>query len=340
MIRPTTATLTTVAAILLAALGGIVWLGASGDVSPIHAVIICWLVLAYAVSGLVAWRYRPRNRFGPLMVGTGFILLGAALLWDDSNGILHTIGQALDVVPFVLIVHVFVTFPTGRLHGWVERLIIGIGYAAALGCQLVVMAMGGLGPHRLVLVDAPDAAVVIHNVELIVVSAVALAGVALLAVRRRVHGRPLRRSLSLLVDCFTVGLVTIAVLLMVGALGGPPLPVVQQAFPVIQRISLVLLGLAPIAFLAGLLQARLARTAVGELVVELRRDPADLRAPLARALRDPSLQLLYWLPPFATWADQEGHAVALPDDPARVTRIDDETGAPMAALVHDPALRD
>jgi signal transduction histidine kinase len=50
--------------------------------------------------------------------------------------------------------------------------------------------------------------------------------------------------------------------------------------------------------------------------------------------------LLYWLPPFGTWADQNGRAVSLPDDPDRVTVIDDDSGAPMAALVHDPALRD
>jgi signal transduction histidine kinase len=340
MIRPTTATLTTAGGVLLAALGGVVWLGVTGGVAPVHVVVICWLVLAYAGSGLVAWRWRPRNRFGPLMMATGFVILGSALIWAGDGSVLHTIGQALDVVPLVMIVHVFVTFPTGRLRGRVERLLIGTGYVAALGVQLVVMALGGLTPHRLAAVDAPDAAVVVHNVELTVVSVVALGGVALLSVRRHRHGRPLRRSLSLLVDSFAVGLVMIAVLLIVGAFGAPPFPAIQRAFPVIQRISLALLGVAPIAFLAGLLQARLARTAVAELVVELRRGPADLRTPFARALRDPSLQLLYWLPPFGTWADQDGHAVALPDDPARVTLIDDDAGAPMAALAHDPALRD
>ena len=75
-------------------------------------------------------------------------------------------------------------------------------------------------------------------------------------------------------------------------------------------------------------------------MVELRADPGDLRAPLARALRDPSLGLLYWLPRFGTWADQDGRAVELPADRARVTLIGDDAGEPMAALVHDPALRD
>jgi signal transduction histidine kinase len=333
MLRPTVAVLTTIGALLLAALGLIVELGVRAGVSTVHVAIICWLVVTYSVSGLVAWRCRPGNRFGPLMVLTGFAALASSLIWAGEDGIPHTIGQALDVLPLVLIVQVFVTFPSGRLRGRVEKVIIGSGYAAAVGGQLVVMALGGLGPHRLAVVDEPGVAVAVHNAELAVVSAVALAGVALLTVRRRTRGRPLRRSLTLLIDSFTVGLAMIALLLLVGVFGGP-------AFPVVQRISLFLLGVAPVAFLAGLLQARLARTAVGELVVELRGDPWDLRAPLAKALRDPSLELLYWLPPFGTWADQDGRAVELPADHARVTVIHDDRGEPMAALVHDPALRD
>src|SRR5689334_2633455 len=279
MLRPTNATLTLLGAVLATALGGVLLLGVRGGVDPAHLLTISWLVLAYSVSGLVAWRCRPRNRFGPLMVLTGVAALAGSLIWAPGDTVLHTAGQALDVLPLVLIVHVFVTYPTGRLRGRAEKLIIGTGYAAAFGAQVAAMALGGLRPHRLTVVDRPEAALLLYRVELVVVSTVALAGVGLLTVRRRSHGRPLRRSLTLLVDSFAVGLVTIAVLLVVGVFGGP-------AFPVVQRISLFLLGVAPIAFLAGLLQARLARSSVGDLMVELRANPADLRTPLARALRD------------------------------------------------------
>jgi len=330
--RPSPALLATVGAALVVALAGVVALGVAGDVHPVHITIISWLVLAYAVSGLIAWRLRPASALGPLMVLTGAGALAGALSWAGTGGVLHTIGQAVDVLPLVLFVQVFLTYPSGRLHGRAERLIVVTGWVAALAGQLAAMLLGGLRPHRLTVVDRPGLATAIYDTELVVVSAVALAGVALLAVRRRSHGRPLRRSLSLLVDSFAVGLVMIAVLLLVGVLGGP-------AFPMVQRISLALLGVAPIAFLAGLLQARLARSSVGDLMVELRGDPADLRTPLARALRDPSLELFYWLPRFGQWTDAQGHPVTLPADPARVTLIDDD-GAPMAALIHDPALRD
>jgi hypothetical protein len=154
--------------------------------------------------------------------------------------------------------------------------------------------------------------------------------VSLRAARRRAGGRPLRRSLALLIDAFALGLVMIAVPLVVGVFEGP-------VFPAIQRLSLALIGLAPIAYLGGLLQARPARTAVGDLVLALQVDPTDLRGPLARALRDPSATLVYWLPQFGSWADQNGQAVDLPADPARVTMIERD-GATIAALLHDPAL--
>jgi signal transduction histidine kinase len=255
------------------------------------------------------------------------------LYWSD-NAVLHTVGVALDVMVLVLIVHVFLAFPTGRLRGRFERLVLTIGYLAALGAQLVVMLLDGLDPKQLLAVaDQSEIAIVIHGVELVVISVVALVAVGILVARRRASGRPLRRSFSLLIDSFALGLVAIAVLLLVGVLGGP-------AFPTIQQVSLAVLGLAPIAFLAGLLDARLARTSVGDLVMDLRGEPADLQTPLARALRDPSLELVYWLPQFGSWADQDGKEVELPTDGARATTLIERDGKPVAALVHDPALQD
>ena len=68
-----------------------------------------------------------------------------------------------------------------------------------------------------------------------------------------------------------------------------------------------------------MLDARLARSGVGDLIVGLRADPepTDLRDALARALRDPSLTLAYWLPEFATYADVEGRPIDLPSADGR-----------------------
>jgi signal transduction histidine kinase len=103
------------------------------------------------------------------------------------------------------------------------------------------------------------------------------------------------------------------------------------------------LGLAPSAFLVALLNARLARASVGDLFVELRADPppAELRGALARALRDPSLELVYWLSEFDTYADLDGRATALPGDGSgQATTLIDQGGMRVAALIHDPMLED
>jgi signal transduction histidine kinase len=320
-----------VAAVLIAGVAGAAALSVTNGVDPTHAVLICWLALSYGGGGLVAWWHRPANRFGPLMFAVGVSVLTSSLSWADSRAAV-TVGQAVDIAPVVLILYVFLAFPSGRLGGRFERALVGLGCVVALAGQLTVMALGGLGAdHLLGVVERPELAMTLHSVELVVVSGVSLAGVAVLAVRRRIRGRPLRRSATLLIDSFALGLVMIAVLLLVGVFAG-------RAFPTVQHVSLAVLGLAPVAFLAGLLNARLARLAVGDLVVELRTDPADLRTPLATALGDPSLALVYWLPQFASWANQDGTAVELPTDGSRAVTVIECGGERVAALVHDPAL--
>lgn len=329
---PTKHVLLGIAGALLCGLSGAVVLAVASGTRPVYAGLLLWMSLSYTVCGMVAWWRRPANRFGPRLILTGFCVLATTLAWSTAT-VAQTVGQALDVLPVVLIVHVFLAFPTGRTRGWMERMLLAVGYLAAVGGQLAVMMLGGPGgPSQLTIVDDAGAATLLHNIELVVISAVALAGVALLVVRRRADGPPLRRSLALLVDSFAVGLVMVAVLLVVGVFGGP-------AFSTVQQVSLGLLGVAPLAFLAGLLHAQLARTAIGDLVLELRAGPSNLPASLSRALRDPSLRLAYWLPQFESWADKDGRPVDLPSDSRRVTPI--EPGSQHSAvLIHDPALQD
>jgi signal transduction histidine kinase len=329
---PTRPVLIGIAAAMMCGVGYSITIAVASATPAAYAALIYWLSVSYTAGGLIAWRQRPTNPFGPLMILTGLTALAATLSWAAGD-VARAIGQALDLVPLVLIVHVFLAFPTGHLRRWPDQMLVTTGYIAAIGAQLVVMMLGGpAAPGLLTVVDRPGVADVLHNVELGVISAIAVAAVALLGVRQRSSGPPFRRSLTLLIDAFAVGLVMIAVLLIFGIFAGP-------SFPTVQQISLALLGLAPVAFVAGLIQTQLARTAVGDLVVELRADPADLRAPLARALRDPSVSLAYWLPQFGSWADQDGRPVDVPTDRRRVTPIE-RNGARSAVLIHHPALRD
>jgi signal transduction histidine kinase len=302
----------------------------------LQAALMDWITLPYILAGVIAWHRRPASRFGPLMVAAGFTMFVSSLAWADG-AVAHTIGQAFDLLPAVVFLHVFLAFPTGRLASGFERGLVAAGYVTAFGLELVGMLLGGYGPDNLLEVVArPGVAGTLLDVQLVALSACCLAGVGVLAARRRGAARPLRRSVAPLVDSFALGLVMIAALLLAGAFDSP-------AFETIRRAAFFVIGLAPAAFLVGLLSARLARSALADLLLEMRADPApaDLRDALARALRDPSLTLAYWLPEFETWAAVDGRPVRLPEaDGASATKLVERDGEPVAALVHDASLAD
>jgi signal transduction histidine kinase len=306
----------------------------------VHAALLSWVTLSFVFAGVVAWWRRPESRFGPLMIVAGFASFLASLSSANVASV-FTIGIAFDLVAAVVFLHVFLAFPSGRLQGRVERTLIAAAYLTAFGLQLVGMALGGFGPDNLLeITSEPDAAYSLLRGQLLALSAFFLVAVGILAARRRGGRRPLRRRLALLVDSFALALVMLAVLYLSAALG---LVSGQLWFELLRWTTLFVIGLAPLAFLFGLLHARLARAAVGELFVELRGSPApaDLRDALARALGDPSLRLVYWLPAYETWADVDGHAVALDGaSNGRTTTLIDREGTHVAAMTHDAAVND
>jgi signal transduction histidine kinase len=305
-----------------------------------QAGLTAWVTLAYVFAGLIAWWRRPESRFGLLMIAAGTAIFVSSL-GSANAAIPFTLGIAFDLLPAVVFLHVFLAFPTGRLTGRFQRLLVTVGYLAAFGLQLVGLVLGGFGPDNVLgLVAEPGAAVSLLRVQLIALSALCLAGVAFLVLSRRSASRPLRRWPALLVDAFALGLVMIAFLFLSAVVG---LNSGQVAFETIRRVTFFVVGLAPLAFLVGLLHARLARSAVGDVLVELSSNPApaELRDALARALRDPSLSLVYWLPQFGSWADMDGRAVRLAElEDSRATTLIDRDGDHVAALLHDPSLDD
>jgi signal transduction histidine kinase len=301
----------------------------------VQAALVGWIVLGYVISGAIAWWRRPDSRFGPLMVAGGFTFFLSVLSWSNASA-LYTVGIFFDLVPAALYMHVYLAFPTGRLDRRIDLWLVRAAYFVALGPQLVGLLLGGFGPDDAIAVwDEPDAAYTLLKIQLSILAGLSLGAIVL---RRTGARAPLRRPLNVLVDVLALGLVMIAFLYLSGAYG---LVTGEGAFEMLRRVTFFVIGLAPIAFLGGLLYSRLARSAVGDLLVDLRANPsaAHLRDALARALRDPTLTLAYWLPEYDGWADLEGHPVALAAaGDGRATTIIDSAGHHVAALVHDPAL--
>jgi signal transduction histidine kinase len=302
----------------------------------LRAALTDWITLPYILGGVIAWWRRPGSHFGPLLIAAGFATFLSSLQWATA-ALPYTIGLAFDLIPAALFLHVFLAFPSGRLQRRIERVAVVAAYAAAVGLQVVKMMLGAVGGNNVLAVVAePAAANTVQDVQLLTLSALSLSGIVLLVARRRRSGPPLRRSVALLVDAFALGLVMIGLLLVAGAFELP-------SFETIRRVTFGVIGIAPVAFLIGLLDARLARSAIGDLLVELRTDPApaDLPDVFARALRDPSLTLAYWVPQFESWADADGRAVELPEpESGRATAFIDRDGEHVAALLHDRSLED
>jgi signal transduction histidine kinase len=366
---PAPAVLVLIAAAGVAAAGLTVVLAASAEelAQPVlRTLLIEWSAVPFIAGGLIAWRRRPDSAFGRLMILAGFASMLTTLQWTDLP-VLHTVGRLADLLVVALWLHVFLAYPSGRLRRRPERLLVTTGYLVAVGLQVVVLMLGDFGTEHLVTMTQNAAlAETVQNVQLLGLSGLSLAGVALLVVRRRQGGRARRRVIALLVDSFGLALVMVAALLVSGTFALP-------GFEQLQLALFGVVGLAPVAFLIGLLDARLARGGIADLLIEMGSQPApDLQDPIARVLRDPSLTVAYWLPQYGSWADQDGEPVTLPelDDATgaadvgaggdrlgnrngapsgdedgalgdrRVVTLIERDGEPTAALIHHPSLRD
>ena len=302
----------------------------------LRVLLVSWVTLPFIFAGIVAWRRRPDSAFGPLMILAGFVTQLSVLQWTNQS-LFSTIGQLCDLLVAAVWLHLFLAYPTGRLAGRAERVIVVIGYVAAVGLQVVILMLGGFNDqHLLTVVKRQAAAETVQNVQLVLLSVLALTGVVLMW--RRWRSLPLwqrRRPAQIVINCFSLSLVMLAALLIAGAFELP-------GFEIIRLATFAVAGLAPLAFLAGLLDARLAKAGVGELLVQLRADPApDLLELLAKALRDPTLSLVYWLPQYGSWADQDGNPATLPEpDSGRRVTVVNQNGEPIAALVYDATLGD
>jgi signal transduction histidine kinase len=307
--------------------------------SAVLAVLVGW---AYIGSGLIAWRHRPELLLAPVMTFIGFAWF-VTFLADSDDSALFTLGTVLENVYLLGFVYLVLSFPSGRLRGHLERIL----FVAAIALTIVVeIAYLLLADSSVFCTHCPKNALqVIKNDGLAeaILQSQRVAGLlfslftALLLLNRwRRASTPQRRAVSPLL--WTGGAMFGALALSIGndIAGEPlsPVPTWTRAF---------VFAAIPVAVLGVMLQRRLARGAVAGLVVELqsRTTRVDLHEALGRALGDPSLELAYWLPGQRRYVDSDGLPVELPAGGAgRVSTVVLRDGEPVAAVIHDVALRD
>ncbi len=291
----------------------------------------------FVAAGLGASARQPDSATGTLMTAAGLVwLLARVLVWAGETSFLFTIGLVLVLVPIALVVHMAVTFPSGRLSSGIERLVVVSSYVVIV-VGTVFLDLDGCTdcPTNLLAVDGAGGLGLALDVASKGATLAAIAAVSLVLARHWQQGTAAaRRTLApVLPTTWLYGAVSGAQILE--ELGAPLR--VGEAWGVVEEASLLAI---PLAFLGGLLRSRLAGAGVRALVVELREAPAsgELRAAVAKALRDPSAELASWDPGLARYRDAEGRPVQLPaeDDRRAVTTIE-RAGQRVGALVHDRA---
>ena len=309
-------------------------------------VVAAW---SFLLAGIIAWSRRPRNRLGPLMVLTCFALLARQFRYSH-DGLAFTVFFLLGEICWVLVGHVTLAYPFGRVTDRLEKAFLWVAYVVALAFPLAILLVYD-GSRRLRYVDPfprDSLLVVASHGDLVdglqfvfgVVAYGVLASVfVLLVVRKLLKATP--RGRRVLLPILVAAVVAAAWSMLNGTLtfAGASPPAVTYDLYWWQVVALTAL---PLALLWGLLRARLARVHVGELVVHLEETPVGgLRDELARALEDPTLEVGLWIPERGIWVDAAGVELDVPDDGAdrAVTFIEHE-GAPLAVLVHDPTLRE
>jgi len=295
-----------------------------------QAALACWVTLTYVLAGLVAWRRRPESRLGVLMITAGFGSCINFLVWSPTD-VLFTIGLLGQFLPPVLFLHVFLAFPDGRLRYRIDRTVVAAAYAAA-ALSLPQLLVGFEGDRNvLAITTEPIVAERLQQLQLAALGLLLMVGVVLLVHHRR--GSRLRPAVGLLMDAFLLALLMTSVLMLAGLFGWTIAQPVRVA-------TFLALGLAPIVFLAGLLQAQLDRASVADVLLHLGAGPTptELEHAVRRALYDPSAALVFWLPEFECYGDAAGRQVDVAELSERASSAIVRDGRDVAVLLHDPGV--
>jgi hypothetical protein len=205
------------------------------------------------------------------------------------------------------LVHLHLSYPSGRLPTRVTRVVAGLAYLDAIVVPLA-------GDDRLT---------------------IALSALVALTAARVFLGSagPARKAASpaLLTALLFAGVLSLGAVLRVAG--------VVADTAVLWTYDLAIAAIA-VVLVTDLLRARWSQSALTGLVVDLDElaGPTTLQARLARALGDPSLVIASWSPPAHAYVDESGAAVSLPlEGSSRVATAIDDHGGAVAVIVHDRA---
>ena len=298
-------------------------------------------ILGPVLAGLYWYRRRPESRFGPMLIGFGFI--GALyVLQSASNSWLFSVGLLAETLLGIATRVLILAFPTGRLDR-PARVILGISILVsplpAVVSQLLSPQTGAGASisgcreacprNEFAITSNPElAADLLEAFRFGVILASSLTA-ALLIWRFAKGTPPQRRALAIGTPIALLFLAFQITFQLLGALHAP-----QSDFSEFVKWGIVGARAALwYGFLAALIAAELfAASALKRLVGQSVRGPArdELEGMLRGPLGDPDLRLVFL-------GDRVG---PLPTEPGRDVKLVRHEGEPAVAIIHDPQLND
>jgi signal transduction histidine kinase len=278
-----------------------------------------------------------------LMVAVGFGVL-ASSLYEANHALPFTLGNLLGSLFIAAFVHLLLAYPVGTLISRRGRAIVVSAYATAFLAPLLDSMFPERHtckphacPDNLVFVSHNHAAHVAETAVWTTVAVLLFASAFALLIGRWRRATPaMRRQLRPVYLAGGLSVLLLAIGFIVTPFSGVGNTIVSVAL-------IVTFTAVPFLFLAGLLGTTLARSAgVGTIfsAVPERASPGEVQEGLRQALRDPTAEVAYWYDEGGHYVDVDGNHFELPPDTRDrvVTRLD-YADTPVAAIVHDAALR-
>lgn len=310
-----------------------------GSLAAVDVLLDVAIGVAWIAAGLVAWTRCPELRLGPLMAAVGIAWYWEQPWWPAR--VPFALALLLEGVALPAGLHAVLAFPSGRLGSRLARGLVAGAYATVLVGNLVGALV--FEPTRAACPDCPRNLLLVHRsatiasaVDVIQPALAVVIGVLAVVVLVRRWQSASAAGRAVLGPVLVASAVT-ATIVVVGQLADATGTAPQW----LRWLSSVAIGLVPVAFLAGLLRARLRRSAMMALMLELVELPSSrqVQDALARALRDPTLRLAFWIGDERRYVDLDGAPTTVAiADPARAVTLLDYRGERFAALEHDPYL--
>jgi signal transduction histidine kinase len=312
---------------------------------PVATLEIAGVAIASLLWLAAALGFRAKGRSWRLWLVL-YAMVPASWVWAigyTATPFAYSISVTFWALSAPFAVHLLIAFPNGRLEGRLDRWLVALLYLLFLGGWLL-KSMTAPSVYtcdtfcgRNVFAVWPDEA--LHQLALTASNAAILIlalPVAMVLWRHWRAATPAARRaflpaiLAIPVNAViaVIGALAIAFRLDVGWVADNPIRIVAG-------------GLVPAGLLVGLVQTRLERARAASLLVELGHGvpPAGLREALARAVRDPTLELAFPAPDGSGLMDPSGQPFqASAAGPKRAVARVERGGQLLAVLIHDPAI--